>query len=144
MRILISFISMLFILGACEEGEDKMVPDATKNALKERFKGAKDVHWEREGDHYEAEFQYKDKDYEAKFDNVGNWIETEHEIDSLPKVVKDGFANSKYGKYNIREIEKASTPNYEELYQIEIDKEGKEKDVYFSVTGDFVMETKDK
>lgn len=76
MKILVLLIT--FLSGSSFAGEIA-VPDTVKQALQTLYPGAQDVEWEAEGDNFEAEFTFGDKDMEVLFDKNGTVLEEESE-----------------------------------------------------------------
>src|SRR6478672_10130082 len=91
----------------------RKIPSAATESLKEKYPGADKVQWKDQITHYTAKFSLDSKDYEAHFDNDGNWKESLVKIDEseLPSEVRDGIAKSKYSDWNIDKVEKLESAN---------------------------------
>jgi hypothetical protein len=120
-----------FVLFACSQTPPKPVSD---NFAK-MFPNASKVKWDKEEENeWEAEFKNKKKENSVCFDNAGNWLETEEEINKkdLPERVKNAV-NEKYTDYKIEEVSKIETPDFKG-FEIAIEK-GKEE-LELQVTAD--------
>jgi hypothetical protein len=125
-------------------GQHKNVPGIVKQAFNERFSNAKNVDWEQEEENeWEAEFKEGKTKYSATFDNNGQWLETEYEIDvkSLPAVVKEKIME-KYGYYEIEEVEMAETPENGSFYALEIESGENKWTVFIDNSGKIIKEEK--
>lgn len=119
--------------------EDK-VPAAPKTAFKAKFPTATNAKWELEKkDVYEVNFVDNKQKQSAQFDNLGKWKKTEVEIEAseLPIVVADAFAKA-YPGYKITEAERTTTPNYKELYELEIAKGTQKAEIQILPNGSLV------
>jgi hypothetical protein len=116
----------------------RKIPSAATESLKEKYPGADKVQWKDQITHYTAKFSLDSKDYEAHFDNDGNWKESLVKIDEaeLPSEVKDGIAKSKYSDWNIDKVEKLESANDSVQYRLQV-KSGdiKKKILYFNPDG---------
>jgi hypothetical protein len=86
----------------------KEVPAKVREAFKAKFPGVDKVEWKLKSDkYYEAEFTLKDIEVAAKFDDKGNWLETETAIEqsALPKEVL-ATISKEYKGYKIIETQK--------------------------------------
>jgi hypothetical protein len=84
------------------------VPAAVRAACQKKFPGVDKVEWKLKSDkNYEAEFRLKDAEVAAKFDDTGNWLETETAIEpsALPKAVVAKIAKE-YNSHKVIETQK--------------------------------------
>ena len=116
----------------------RKIPSAATESLKEKYPDAEQVQWKDQITHFTAKFTSDSKDYEAHFDNDGNWKESLVKIDEseLPSEVKDGIAKSKYSDWNIDKVEKLQSSNDNVQYRLQV-KSGdiKKKILYFNPDG---------
>ena len=121
LSLLATFV--FFSLTLCAQSD---VPEVVKEAFNKQFAGAKSVNWEYESVdiEYEAAFKWERKRMTAKFDPEGNWLETEFEINQsqLPAAVKMAL-KMEYADYDIDSVEKISTPERKEAYEITLEKD---------------------
>jgi len=137
---LVAAAAMITSLAWAQKINEKEVPIAVKNALHQKYPDAKDVKWEKENQYIEAEFDVKKSDVSVLFDDQGNIIETEQEIEinELPKGVVD-YVKSHY-KQNIKEAAKITDAKGTVTYEAEI----KGMDLIFDSNGKFLKEIKKK
>jgi len=137
---LVAAAAMITSLAWAQKINEKEVPIAVKNALHQKYPDAKDVKWEKENQYIEAEFDVKKADVSVLFDDQGNIIETEQEIEinELPKGVVD-YVKSHY-KQNIKEAAKITDAKGTVTYEAEI----KGMDLIFDSNGKFLKEIKKK
>lgn len=137
---LVAAAAMISSLAWAQKINEKEVPIAVKNALHQKYPDAKEVKWEKENQYIEAEFDVKKADVSVLFDDQGNIIETEQEIEinELPKGVVD-YVKSHY-KQNIKEAAKITDAKGTVTYEAEI----KGMDLIFDSNGKFLKEIKEK
>ena len=114
----------------------KIPANATEN-LKQKYPNADKVEWKDGLSHFTAKFQLEGKDYEAHFDNDGNWKESLTKIDEsdLPAAVRDGHAKSKYSDWNIDKVEKMESADKVQ-YRLQVKKgDLKKKVLYYTSEG---------
>lgn len=127
MKTLIIALGFLFAfsLNACEQGN---APEKVKSAFNQKYPGAKEVDWDMEKENeWEAEFEMNEKEMSATFDENGQWLETETEMEEndLPATVKETL-KTQFKAYEVEEAEYLESPEYTG-YEIEL--EGKKGDI---------------
>lgn len=114
------------------------VPANVRDAFQKKFPGADKVEWKLKTDkNYEAEFQLKDVEVAAKFDDKGKWLETETGIEqsALPKAVLAAIAKEYKGYKTIetQKVERAGDKpilfevhleNTEEILKVQLERDG--------------------
>lgn len=134
----------VIVLGVNTSFAQKMkeadVPKGVVSGFHSSFKDAKAKEWEKEGDKYEAEFDWNKVETSACFSADGKLLETEHEIkiSELPKAISD-YVTKNYAGYKISEaskIEDAATKKIS--YEAEIQKGKEEMDLLFDADGKFL------
>jgi len=110
MKKLIVLLIVTFGIFACK---GVLAPDPVHKAFIERYKNAKDVKWEQEDNNWEAEFDLGNIHMEAVFNENGQWLETEWDINmmDLPTLVRDSIAIA-YKDYKVEEINRFETPGF--------------------------------
>ena len=79
-RFLITFGALALGVFAQQLSADK-VPASVRQSYQSKFEGVRKVEWKLKSDrNYEAEFRLHGVDIAAKFDPIGNWLETETTI----------------------------------------------------------------
>jgi hypothetical protein len=98
----------------------RKIPAEVTDAFKDKFPDAANVEWKDKLTGFEANFKIADGSYEARFNNKGEWQETEKIMEpaSIPAAVKDGYDKSKYTAWELKELsylEKKDTTYYRVL-----------------------------
>lgn len=124
-----------------EQTTQNGVPQAVLKSFQSKFVDAKEVEWEIEGDEFEAGFKLEGQEFEAEFDKDGNWLATEKEIalTDIPAPVLESI-KAKYPDRELKEAEWVNSAKHGECYEVELLKDNKEMDVYFSPDGTFLEE----
>ncbi len=138
------FILCVMITGIAhsQELKESQVPQAVKDSFTAKYSNTYVYEWEwkKKEKLYEAEFMLKGNKYEAYFTPDGQWIRTERDIKKreLPQAVKDAIAQSEYADWEIDDVEEHSTPKYEVVYEVEVEKGKQETYLYFLPDGRLV------
>lgn len=96
------------------------IPAKITDAFHARYATATNVAWTHTIGNYKATFNMGDYLLKAKFDNKGNWKESEKILgkDRLPMTVKNSLRNSKYRGWKIRSSYEKYTPNEKPQYHV--------------------------
>jgi hypothetical protein len=132
--LLANFIALLF---ACESGKTD-TPETVKKTFANMFPDASDVEWKMEDDMWEAEFESEGASYEVSFYENGDWYETEFEIKlaDLPETAMF-ILEADYAGLEILETEVVERADFSG-YEVEVEKDGKELELYFNEAGELV------
>lgn len=133
-NILILLATMSAINSFSQELKEKDVPANLKDAFAKAYPNTK-AEWEKEGNHFEAEFEVKQQDISVLFDANGNILETETEIPEgeLPAAARD-YISKNYKNPRIKEAAKITASDGKISYEADIDK----KDLLFDSSGKFI------
>lgn len=140
----ILFVLCLLVTGLTysQELKENQIPQAVKDSFAAKYSNTYVYEWEwkKKEKLYEAEFMLKGNKYEAYFMPDGQWIRTERDIKKreLPKAIKDAIAQSEYADWEIDDVEEHSTPKYEVVYEVEVEKGKQETYLYFLPDGSLV------
>jgi hypothetical protein len=136
--VIFALLAGLLLFANSSFSQIRKIPSSATETLKEKYPGAENVQWKDQITHFTAKFELKSKDYEAHFDNDGNWKESLVKIDEseLPAEVKDGLEKSKYADWTIDKVEKLQAADDNEQYRLQV-KSGdiKKKILYFNPDG---------
>jgi hypothetical protein len=144
-------IAAILILGCnymafAQKMKQAKVPEAVVQSFKSKFSTATKVRWERESaTEFEVNFKQNGPSLSAKFNQSGQWLETESEIKmaDLPEAVRNAVAQNFKG-YAADEIERVETSDKGLIYEMEL-KRGKEKwEVQFSPEGTVLKKMDEK
>jgi len=110
MRNPIVLLVVTFVISSCS---GVLAPDPVHRALMEKYKDAKNVKWEQDGQNWEAEFDLGNMHLEVEFSEDGKWLETEWDVEmmDLPPLVRDSLAVA-YKDYKIQEVQRYETPGF--------------------------------
>lgn len=143
MKNLAIFLAAMFTatFANAQKIQDKEVPASAKTTLKSNYPAATGLKWEKENGNFEVEFEVGETGYSVVFDNAGNILETEIEInsDALPvKAIEYVLKN--YAAQKIKEAAKITDAKGTVTYEAEI----KGKDLIFDSSGNFIKEITQK
>ena len=111
MKSILGFLALWAALAGTAVGQTlapEKVPAKVRDAFRARFPDVTKVEWTLKSDkNYEAEFELKDAEVTAKFNDHGKWLETEtaFEQSALPKELLAEISNA-YKGYRIIETQK--------------------------------------
>lgn len=95
------------------------------------------IHWVKQKNGWEAQFESDGQEMEVEFDESGNWIETELENVSktmipqhILKAVQQRFPAAQFKEFEIEYTAEGT------FYEIEIIDGGQEREVYYSAKGE--------
>ena len=130
---------MITSLTFAQKLKEKDVPTPVKTAFQKNFPQAKVEKWEKEGVNFEAEFELNKTEQSVVFDEQGNLLETEIEIElnQLPKGILEYVIANHKGQ-NVKEAAKITDAKGNVTYEAEI----KGMDILFDSNGKFIKEIK--
>ena len=115
---------------------DDRVPQSVKDALEKRYAGASVEAWTYTAE-YEADISVDGKEVEITFDQHGDILQIETEIDpeTLPAAVKDRLAQD-FPTATIEEAETVEIPEAGlEFYEVELDEDGESVEIHIHTDG---------
>ena len=100
------FISVFFVISFTVNAQLFSLPEMVKQNFNKQYPDAKDIKWSDGIDNHTVRFTLNDKKLKASYAPKGDWVSTEIQVtmDQLPKVVQDGFKNSRYKEWPVKEI----------------------------------------
>lgn len=138
--------------GSQGNGPDRVSP-AVLAAFEALYPGAEQVRWEVKGDYAVANFYWSGvraagvaANRAAWFENGdGAWSMTETDIrfDQLPEAVKRAFAEGEYADWRVDEVDMLDRDGVEVVYVVEVERDGREMDLYYSADGVLVKSVAD-
>jgi hypothetical protein len=125
------------------------LPDTVKNAFAKKYKTVKKVDWEKEGEDYEAEFEYNGNELSVLYaaDGKLKQIATEIEKSAVPKSIVT-YCEKNFMGLKITEASKIKDPAGNMTYEVELTR-GKGKmaesfDAIFDKKGTMLSKTEPK
>lgn len=117
------------------------VPKAAENDLKARHPKGANARWEREGNHFEAEWKENGLEVAVIYDNAGKWVMTERQIvvSELPVAITDAALKA-YPSAAILEAESQETAAGITGYQTEIKSSGRVIELTFDANGNIIAD----
>ncbi len=137
-------ITGLVITGTSSHAQLRKVPAAVTDAFKAKYPNSNAVEWKDKLKVFQANFEMKDEDYQARFNSKGEWQETEKNIeqDKLPSAVTDGFSKSKFSEWEVKEVSYIEKKDGSTLYRILVKKNDFEKKyLFFNESGKLVKDS---
>jgi hypothetical protein len=116
----------------------RKIPSEVTVAFHAKYPDAKNESWGDKITAFEASFNLNGVDCKATFASNGDWKSSEKTIAQaeLPGVVKDGFAKSKYGEWEVKSVTFLQTKDKPDQYRIFVDRATLNKRyLYFTLQG---------
>lgn len=120
------------------------VPTVVTSAFKTKFPTATKATWEMENKtEFEVNFKLNREEVSANFDNAGNWLETETEVEvsALPSAIQSALKTD-FSGFKINEASKIESVKNNKCYEAEIEKGEETFDVLLSPDGKVLNKTK--
>ncbi len=111
----------IFTISCDDDIDPSQIPSVVQNTLKSNFPHATDIEWERYGDDFEVDFEFKKIDHSARIDRTGTMLEYKFETakNTLPPTIIKAM-NTEYPDSNWEDPEILVRGN-KRYYQLEID-----------------------
>ena len=136
-NLLFSIIT-LGLLYACQD-DDSITPNQlVSEAFFNKYPTADQVEWENERAYITAKFWQEQLAHTVWFDQFGQWYMTEielNQIEKLPAAVRTAFESSEYKAEQIDDIDRLERLDSEDIYVIEVKKEGREYHLCYTEDG---------
>lgn len=133
---------------ACNDDDNPYTPG--EKVIKEfyaMYPQARNISWNAKTGYNVADFLDGDYQTEAWFTGQGTWVMTETDIPyaALPTAVKQHFEGSLYKDWRVDDVDKLERRDTDApLYIIEVEQGQTDVDLYYSETGTFIKEVKDR
>ena len=135
----IILIMMAGIFTAVEShAQIRKIPAEVTETLRDKYPMATDLEWRDKIRGFTASFELDGQKHLANFNNEGIWESTETTIEeeTLPSVVKDSYAKSKYAEWEVGLVQKIEMPEEKIQYRVQaIRSEIRKKNLYFNSEG---------
>lgn len=118
------------------------IPQAIRNSFSTLYPDvyAYEWKWKKKKNHYKAKFYIKGIKYKSYFSPTGEWIRTERDVKrwEVPEAVWNGLAETEYANWKVDDREEHQTPEYDLIYEIEVERGKQETLLYFLPDGRLV------
>ncbi len=131
----------LMILTSSLHAQIRKIPSEVTVAFHAKYPDAKNESWGDKITAFEASFNLNGVDCKSTFTSKGEWKSSEKTISQaeLPAAVKDGFAKSQYGEWEVKSITFLQTKDKPDQYRIYVNRAAlNKKYLYFNVEGKMV------
>jgi hypothetical protein len=91
------------------------VPDIVKQSFDKQYPDAKDLKWSGGLDNHSVRFTLGERKLKASYTPKGIWVSTEEQVklETLPEVVQQGFKDSKYKEWTVKDVLTVTKPRAE-------------------------------
>ena len=91
------------------------VPDIVKQSFDKQYPEAQDLKWSGGIDNHTVRFTLGERKLKANYTPKGDWVSTEEQVklETLPEVVQQGFKNSKYKDWTLKDVLTVTKPRIE-------------------------------
>ena len=131
-------IITLWFFTSCQDDNNITPNSLVTEALQNKYPTAEQIKWDTEKAYITANFQKDQLIHTAWFDHFGQWYMTEIELnqkEKLPEAVRSAFEHSEYKDGRIDDIDLLERLDAENIYVIEVDKDGHEYHLCYSEDG---------
>lgn len=137
----ITIIGIALFVSSCTPSEHENVPKPIRTSFASKYPDVEEITWKPVSTGvWQAGFSMYHKDYTAKFNESGNWLETDHNI--IRAAVPLGIKLSLHDYFKDYEIEEVFVAEKEngEFYEMEILAHGHEYEVEADADGKLLKE----
>jgi hypothetical protein len=116
MKIVFSFLIFLIFSHTTTNAQQLFaVPDIVKQSFDKQYPDAKDLKWSGGLDNHVVRFTLGERKLKANYTPKGDWVSTEEQVklETLPEVVQQGFKNSKYKDWTLKDVLTVTKPRIE-------------------------------
>lgn len=91
------------------------VPDIVKQSFDKQYPEAQDLKWSGGIDNHTVRFTLGERKLKANYTPKGDWVSTEEQVklETLPEVIQQGFKNSKYKDWTLKDVLTVTKPRIE-------------------------------
>ncbi|NCU04999.1 MAG: hypothetical protein GXC73_13535 [Chitinophagaceae bacterium] len=116
MKYVFSLMILLISVSTVTQAQQLFsVPDIVKQTFDKQYPDAKDLKWSGGLDNHIVRFTSGDKKLKAVYTPKGDWVSTEEQVklEALPEVVQQGFKDSKYKEWAVKDVLTVTKPRAE-------------------------------
>jgi Putative beta-lactamase-inhibitor-like, PepSY-like len=142
-RILLIAFGAILLAGTAS-AQLRKIPSEVTEAFKAKYPTATNVSWKDKVTVFEADFKLGDDNYEARFNNKGEWQQSEKNIteSDLPSSVTEGLGKSKYTDWEIKSVDKLMLKDETTQYRLLVKRGTLEKKyLFFDADGKLLRDT---
>ena len=136
--VIILLVSTMLAVSCNNDNDDFRPESVVQEAFDARFPTATNLSWSMSGGVWLADFIFANRYVSAWFEEDGNWLLTKTEIfaANIPEKLKNAIIESGYKDWHLDDVDHVETKGMITTYIIEVHKEDKEMNLYFSVEED--------
>lgn len=141
--VLVMALGFVLIMNSRLFAQIRKIPSDVTVAFHAKYPDAKNESWGDKITAFEASFNLNGADTKASFSPKGEWRFSEKTISQaeLPKSVKDGFAKSKFGDWEVKSISFLQNKDKVDQYRIFVDRATlNKKYLYFNKAGKLIRD----
>lgn len=140
--------AIVFFFSGCKDDDEErgIVPvEQVSTAFAEKYPNARNIVFEIEGKYYVADFTNEGYPVIAWFTDQGRWVmeKIKYPFGRLPEKVRTAFREGGYGDWEVEECYEINRADRETVYKIETQKAEREKDFYYSSSGNLLQTVED-
>jgi len=116
MKIIFSFLIVLMLSHFAANAQQLFaVPDIVKQTFDQQYPDAKELKWSGGLDNHTVRFTLGERKLKASYTPKGLWVNTEEQVklETLPEVVQQGFNDSKYKEWTVKDVLIVTKPRAE-------------------------------
>lgn len=144
-RIFVFLLPFLLLLTVTNlSAQIRKIPAAVTEAFKTKYPQAKNVEWKDRLTFFQASFELDGAAHHARFNNKGEWDQTEKEISQsdLPEAVNEGFDKSKYSDWEVSSVAWIQYKDEHIEYRVLVKRSNLEKKyLYFNENGKLLRDS---
>ncbi|MFY7840434.1 MAG: PepSY-like domain-containing protein [Lacibacter sp.] len=113
MKFIFSFVLLFIGVSFSAKAQQLFsVPDIVKQTFDKQYPDAQDLKWTNGLDNHAVRFTIGDRKLKANYAPKGDWVSTEEQVkmEVLPEVVQEGFKNSKYKDWPVKDVVAVTKP----------------------------------
>ncbi|RXK58341.1 hypothetical protein ESA94_17005 [Lacibacter luteus] len=113
MKYVFSFVLSFIVVSFSAKAQQLFsVPDIVKQTFDKQYPDAQDLKWTNGLDNHAVRFTLGERKLKANYAPKGDWISTEEQVkmETLPEVVQEGFKNSKYKDWAVKDVVAVTKP----------------------------------
>lgn len=132
------FLATGLVMASCNQRGKYRPETKVTTSFSAKYPKASRVEWEQEKGYQVAEFHEKGVECKAWFNNDGKWIMTKSDLkyNALPAAIRSDVEKGEYSGWKKDEVDKIERAGMSAIYVLELKKEGREAELYYTENGE--------